>query len=59
MLPKRETLMLVSGYSIAMRGGIIDRRRQLKAETPGFNPKQLQRPRTFSEVLLRALGCRA
>lgn len=48
VLPKRETLILVSGYSLAMRARIIDRWQQLEADAA--KPVHLL-PQNFAEAL--------
>ena len=49
-LPKRETLILVSGYSVAMRARIIDRWQELEQKEFA----QFKMPKTLSEALLLA-----
>jgi anti-repressor protein len=46
LLPKRESLVLVSGYSVKMRARIIDRWQELEARAPAFVV-----PRTLSDAL--------
>lgn len=54
-LPKRETLILVSGYNVQMRAKIIDRWQELEAQAaaPAF-----QIPKSFAEALALAISPR-
>lgn len=49
-LPKRETLILVSGYNVTMRARIIDRWQELEQK----ESIQFKMPKTLSEALLLA-----
>lgn len=49
-LPKRETLVLVSGYNVTMRARIIDRWQELEQK----ESIQFKMPKTLSEALLLA-----
>lgn len=55
-LPKRETLILVSGYNVQMRAKIIDRWQELESQVvaPAF-----QIPKSFAEALALAAQTQA
>jgi hypothetical protein len=53
-LPKRETLILVSGYSVEMRARIIDRWMELEVAVAGQAPTSF--PAGFAEKLDRMFG---
>lgn len=48
LLPKRETLILISGYSVKLRARIIDRWQELERQ---HQPPQFKIPQTMAEAL--------